>query len=75
MVPPSIKPPCGACDKHAPHCHSDCEAYREYTEKVKAYKARRAELMAGPLEACAVRRNAIIRANQIRSKENKRKGR
>lgn len=75
MVPQSIKPPCGPCDKHTPYCHSSCEAYKAYTDKIAAYKARRDEQMAGDVEAGAVRRAAIIKASKIRTSENKRKGR
>lgn len=71
---PNIKPPCGGCGRRTPGCHSSCAAYREYTEEIAVYKAKREAQRAGPLEAAAVRRAAIIRAGRNAQRERKRKG-
>lgn len=71
---PQIKPPCGGCRIRAAGCHGSCEAYLAYKAELAAYRAKRDAQRAGPLEAAAVRRAAIIRAGRDAQRERKRKG-
>ena len=32
------RPPCKACEKRAPGCHGQCEAYKDFQEKWEAEK-------------------------------------
>lgn len=60
-----IMPPCRPdCPRRSITCHSDCADYAAYVQAKEADLARQREAKAEILDACIVRRNAVIRAGR-----------
>lgn len=71
-----ILPPCGKkCPNRTQTCHSECEAYLAYRARLDEANKQRQDAQAKMLDASAVRRAAVIRANkQKRQKPCMKKG-